>query len=271
MDRYTLFGNPVSHSLSPFIHAAFAKQCGEQICYDLTEPPTDGLGPALRHFYQQGGAGANVTLPFKAEAMLLCDALNPRAEAAGAVNTLIRTASGWQGDNSDGPGLVRDLSNRLGWPLANAAILVLGAGGAVSGVLKPLLDQQPAGVVIANRTVAKAQNLAQRFGDPCRAIALTALDSEPPADLIVNAISAGHSGQRLTLPRALIADHTACYDLSYGHAARPFLSWAENGRARAISDGLGMLVEQAAESFFLWRNFEPETDPVLAALRRELP
>lgn len=268
MKQCTLFGNPVAHSLSPKIHSQFASQTGEELSYNATLVAEDAFAAALDHFYISGGVGANVTLPFKEQAYQQAYRLSPRAKQAGAVNTLIRTEKGWNGDNTDGAGFMADLA-RLGWPVKGARVLVLGAGGAVRGILGPLLAEQPVSVIIANRTFERALQLAEDFGQPCHAISLDDLPEQEPFDLLVNAISAGHQGDACQWPGSLLHEASHCYDLSYGTAARPFLDWAQKHDCQQVSDGLGMLVGQAAESFYLWTGKKPEIGPVLEQLWSE--
>ncbi|PMR71267.1 shikimate dehydrogenase [Halomonas heilongjiangensis] len=273
-DRYCVFGHPVGHSKSPAIHAAFADQTGEAIDYTAIEAPLDDFAGAWRAFIAAGGRGANVTVPFKEEAFRLCEVLSPRALRAGAVNTLILGGNGQSndlkvyGDTTDGVGLVRDLE-RHGVTLAGARLLVLGAGGAVRGVLEPLLAAAPASLVVANRTAEKAEALAADFADlgEIRGGGFDAISG--PFDVVINGTSASLAGDLPPLPDDLFADGATAYDMMYGAEPTVFLQWAAERGARGV-DGLGMLVEQAAESFFLWRHRRPDTDPVLEALRRAL-
>ncbi len=270
-DRYAVFGNPIAHSKSPHIHRVFAAQTQQDLTYDALLMPLDDFANAARAFFAEG-CGANVTVPFKEEAFALVDELSERARRAGAVNTVKRLADGrLLGDNTDGAGLLRDLTVNAGLSLRGKRILLLGAGGAVRGVLAPLLAEQPARVVIANRTVAKADALAALFAD-VGALQASAFDTlEGPFDLIINGTSASLSGELPPLPAAVIrAGHTVCYDMMYSHEPTAFNRWAaEQGAARTV-DGLGMLVEQAAEAFFVWRGVRPDSAPVLAMLRQSL-
>lgn len=268
-DRYCVFGNPISHSKSPAIHAAFARQKGETIEYTAIKAPLDDFAGAWRRFVADGGRGANVTVPFKEDAFRLCDVLSQRARRAGAVNTLILGGNGkTHGDTTDGVGLVRDLK-RHGVELAGARILVLGAGGAVRGVLEPLLAEGPASLLVANRTAAKAEALADDFRD-LGEIAGGGFDAVDGAfDLVVNGTSASLAGDLPPLPDALFTDHATAYDMMYGPEPTVFLRWSAERGAHCL-DGLGMLVEQAAESFFQWRSKRPDTAPVLEILRRSL-
>ncbi|MBB3191422.1 shikimate dehydrogenase [Halomonas cerina] len=268
-DRYCVFGHPVGHSKSPAIHAAFAEQTFDAIEYTAIEAPVDDFAGAWRDFVAQGGRGANVTVPFKEDAFRLCDTLSPRARRAGAVNTLILGGNGLTyGDTTDGVGLVNDLK-RHGVALAGARVLVLGAGGAVRGVLAPLLQASPASLHIANRTADKAIALARDVADlgPVSGSGFEAI--EGPFDLVINATSASLAGDLPPLPDDLFAPGATAYDMMYAAEPTVFLHWAAERGARGV-DGLGMLVEQAAESFFQWRGKRPDTGPVLEALRRSL-
>jgi shikimate dehydrogenase len=266
MDRYVVIGNPVAHSRSPDIHARFARETGEAIAYErlLVEP--GDFARAAREFFASGGCGANVTLPFKVDAFAFAQAHTPRAGQAGAVNTLALRGGAILGDNTDGAGLVRDLTSNLGLALAGKRILLLGAGGAARGVVGPLLALSPAALVIANRTPERAVELARAFAaaGPVSPAGLDEMGSG--YDLVVNATSSSTHGERLALPAGVFAPGALAYDMAYGVPAKAFLDAARAAGARA-SDGLGMLVEQAAESFFLWRGKRPGTAGVIAALR----
>ena len=267
-DRYAVFGHPIAHSKSPQIHAAFARQTGQDMTYEAILAPRDGFAASVAAFIAVGGRGANVTVPFKEEAFKLARRLSPRAQRAGAVNTLSFEADGIRGDNTDGAGLVADLTRNLRCDLAGRRILLLGAGGAARGVIEPLLEQRPAALVIANRTVKRAQELAELFGhamNDCGVIACSFDAADTAFDLIINATAASLAGELPPLsPRIFTADSLA-YDLMYGHDT-PFLAFARSHGA-ATADGLGMLVEQAAEAFYLWRGVRPDTAPVIASLR----
>ncbi|CAM5251691.1 Shikimate dehydrogenase (NADP(+)) OS=Stutzerimonas stutzeri OX=316 GN=aroE PE=3 SV=1 [Stutzerimonas stutzeri] len=269
MDRYGVFGNPIGHSKSPQTHALFAAQTGQALRYDPLLAPLEEF-PAFARAFFESGQGANVTVPFKEQAYRLADQLTERARRAGAVNTLKKLADGrLLGDNTDGVGLVNDLRN-AGVELAGQRILLLGAGGAVRGVLEPLLAQRPAALLIANRTPAKAEQLAAEFAELGPISACTFADVPAPVDLIINGTSASLGGDVPPLADALIVpDRTFCYDMMYAAAPTAFCQWAIARGARA-RDGLGMLVEQAAAAFELWRGVRPETAPVLAELRRQL-
>lgn len=267
-DRYAVFGNPIAQSRSPDIHAAFAAATGQAISYDRCAPAVDGFAAAAEQFFTGGGAGLNVTMPFKQDACAFADQLTERAKLAGAVNTLSNRDGAIVGDTTDGVGLLRDLRDNLGWPLAAQKILILGAGGAVRGILGPLLDELPQHVVIANRTVGKALDLAKLFAEHGYLIGCdyTMLDGQQ-FDLIINASGAGLAGEQLALPDDLLLPGGRAYDLTYASEPTAFLRWAAP-RATASADGLGMLVEQAAESFAIWRGVRPETAEVIAGLRR---
>lgn len=266
MDRYVVIGNPVAHSLSPEIHAHFARATGEAISYErlLVEP--GDFTRAAGAFFAQGGRGANVTLPFKVDAFDFAQQRTHRAGQAGAVNTLIRGEAAIVGDNTDGAGLLRDLTANLGFALAGRRVLLLGAGGAARGVIAPLLAASPAVLVVANRSMDRAHELARRFRDagPVEGSGFDAISGA--FDLVVNATSASTRGEAIELPEGIFAPGALAYDMAYGQAARAFLDQASAAGAR-VSDGLGMLVEQAAESFFLWRGKKPDTQGVIAAIR----
>lgn len=268
MDRYAVVGNPISHSKSPLIHGMFAEQTGQRLTYERLEAPLEGFVETTRAFLQEG-LGVNVTVPFKEQAWALVDERSAAAERAGAVNTIARRADGSLfGDNTDGKGLVRDISVNSGLALAGLRILLVGAGGAARGVIQPLLAAQPAQLCVVNRTVSKAEELATLFGDqgPISAAGMEWI--EEPVDLIINATSASLDGKLPGINPSLIrSGHTWCYDMMYASEPTAFNRWAaEQGAARCI-DGLGMLVEQAAEAFLLWRGVRPDTAPVLKALR----
>jgi shikimate dehydrogenase len=265
-DRYAVIGHPVAHSMSPQIHAAFALSTQQDMHYERLLAPLDGFAATVREFRAQGGCGANVTLPFKQEAFALCDALSARARSAGAVNTLHWVGDVLHGDNTDGAGLVQDLACNLGQTLKSARILLLGAGGAARGVLLPLLAEQPAVVVIANRTEARARELAAMQAG-ARAATFAGLAGER-FDVVINATSASLGGELPPLPEGLFTPGSLAYDMMYGKGATPFMDWAGRHGASRVADGLGMLVEQAAEAFFIWRGVRPDTAPVLAGLRQ---
>lgn len=264
-DRYAVIGHPVAHSQSPRIHHAFALATGQDIEYLRIEAPLDGFTATLDAFRAGGARGANVTLPFKEEALRYCSgALSERARLAGAVNTLSFEGTACLGDNTDGVGLVRDLSRNLGVALAGQRVLLLGAGGAAQGVVQPLLAAGVATLAIVNRTPGRAGRLAARFPG-VRAYGYDALPEES-FDLVVNATSAGLKGELPPLAGACFAPGALAYDMLYGRET-PFMAFARGCGAR-VSDGLGMLVEQAAEAFRIWRGVLPDTAPVLSALRQ---
>ena len=269
MDRYAVVGNPVAHSKSPLIHEAFARATGQAMTYERLLAPLGGFADVVAQFAREGGRGLNVTVPFKLDAFAVAHTASERAQAAGACNTLQRVDDGWYADNTDGAGIVRDLTANLDVTLADRDILLLGAGGAARGVLLPLFAQKPRSVTIVNRTASKAQALAERFADrgPLTAVPLDALAGSA-FDVVINATSAGLAQDVvLPWPARLFRPRAFAYDMIYADRPTPFLRWArEQGAARA-ADGLGMLVEQAAESFFLWRGVRPDTRPVFALLR----
>lgn len=270
-DLYAVFGNPIAHSKSPAIHAAFAAQTGEALIYEARLAPLDGFAAAVAEFIAGGGKGANVTVPFKEEAFRLATQLSDRATRAGAVNTLAFRDGGVYGDNTDGAGLVRDIVHNLDYPLAGRRILLLGAGGASRGVIAPLLAEQPACLDIANRTVSKAAELAAVFADLGRIHAGCFEDFAGLSyDVVINATSASLSGEALPLPAGLFAADALAYDMMYGKGETPFLRVAREQGAGRRADGLGMLVEQAAEAFYVWRGVRPATADVLAGLRAQL-
>lgn len=263
-DAYAVFGNPIAHSKSPLIHAAFARQTGQDLVYTARLAPLDGFTGAIEAFRAEGGRGANVTVPFKEQAFALATRRTPRAEAAGAVNTLAFAVDSMLGDNTDGAGLVRDLTANLGFDPAGKRILLMGAGGAARGVILPLLERAPASLYIANRTAEKAEALARDFGTgQVKGGGYT--DLHGPFDLVINATSASLAGDLPPLPETVFAEGALAYDMMYGKDT-PFLAFARARSAR-VADGLGMLVEQAAEAFLLWRGVRPDTAPVLALLR----
>lgn len=267
--QYAVFGTPIAHSLSPRIHAAFGKQTGIALDYVAIEAGAVEFAAALAAFADKGGQGANVTLPLKEHAFRSCKEASPRARRAGAVNTLIRDGDDWRGDNTDGVGLVRDLTERHGLDLRARRVLLLGAGGGARGIAPALLDAGIDSLYIVNRTASNADALADALGDPARVNAryLDDLPALGEFDLIINATSATRGGELPHLPMSMVGRRTAAVDLSYGEAAIPFLAWARANGCHDAIDGLGMLVEQAAESFELWHGVRPDTDHVYATLR----
>jgi len=274
LDRYCVIGNPIAHSKSPAIHAAFAAQTGQRLIYETCLAPLDDFAGSVRHLMARGYRGANVTVPFKLEAAALCSALTERARAAGAVNTLVFGDDGAiQGDNTDGAGLVADIVSNAGVALAGKRVLLLGAGGAARGVILPLLAEGPRELVIANRTVANAQALADQFqpmaqaGQTVRASGFETLDG--PFDVVVNGTSASLQAALPPIPPAVFGTGALALDMMYGREPTVFLQFAARHGA-AVRDGLGMLVEQAAEAFSLWRGVRPATQPVLEELRHTI-
>lgn len=270
-DSYAVFGNPVEHSRSPEIHARFARQTGQDISYGRQLVAVDGFETAADGFFAMGGKGLNITLPFKVDAYHYARRLTERARRAGAVNTLARQGDTILGDNTDGAGLMRDITVNLGWSVEGATVLLVGAGGAVRGVLGPLLSLGPKSVTIVNRTAGKAEHLAGEFSDlgPVRGCGFSALSGDS-YDLIINGTSASLAGDLPPLPETAIQAETRCYDMMYGAEPTVFLHWASDRGASAVADGLGMLVEQAAESFMLWRGVRPETAAIIEELREVL-
>lgn len=263
-DRYAVFGNPVAHSKSPEIHRRFALQEGAEIEYLKICAEPDGFARAAAEFFDKGGKGANVTVPFKLDAFDFADEHSERARLAGAVNTLLPLGGGrFFGDNTDGIGLAGDIVRIRGCGIAGQKILVLGAGGAVRGVLPSLLEQQPERIVIANRTYAKARELADLFG--VEAVAME--DAAGSFDIVVNGTSGGLGGQLPNVSPEVFARCTLAYDMVYGPASVPFLAFAQASGAAKVSDGLGMLVGQAAASYRLWRGFSPDVGAVVAYMR----
>lgn len=264
IDRYGVMGYPISHSRSPVIHRLFALQTGQRLQYELLHVAPEKLEQAVRQFQRTGGKGLNVTVPHKAAVARLCDQLSERASEASAVNTLAFQDGEVFGDNTDGIGLMRDLEANLGVHLKGARILVLGAGGATLGIVGPLLRSLPSELVIANRTVSRAEHIVERFDEPL-ALSACAFDGVPDGvfDLVINATSAGVHGEAPPYPAAAVGSGTLCYDLSYGLKPTPFSLWARKAGAGRSVMGWGMLVEQAAESFHLWRGVRPDTAPVL--------
>ncbi|MCY4283573.1 MAG: shikimate dehydrogenase [Gammaproteobacteria bacterium] len=269
MDTYAVIGNPIAHSLSPRIHGLFAEQTGESLQYRALLSPADEFAERVAAFRQAGGRGLNVTLPFKEQAWAYINHSSARADRARAANLIRFDADGRVfGDSTDGVGLVRDL-HANGMQLRGRRVLLVGAGGAVRSVLGNVLDEQPAAVTIINRTPARARQLLKLFPEARDILRAQGFDepADGPYNLVINGAAAGLAGQPLPLPSGILAVDSCCYDIVYGKAAQAFLSWAADNGAARLSDGLGMLVEQAAESFYLWRGIRPETQPVINALR----
>jgi shikimate dehydrogenase len=272
VDQYGVVGHPVAHSLSPFIHAMFARQTGQTMSYRLYDFTPEAFDERLNDLFAQGGRGVNITLPYKVAALAKADELTDRARRAGAVNTLaVRKEGGILGDNTDGVGLVHDLCVNLGVTVTRRRVLVIGAGGAARGVLAPLLGLEPETVVIANRTADRAKALASAFVDlgDVQGVGFRYITGGA-FDLIVNATSASLTGEIPDVPIAVVGPDTFCYDMAYGRGDTPFMRWALELGCRTAVAGLGMLVEQAAESFRLWRGVRPLTAPVLAALEERV-
>ncbi len=267
-DCYAVMGNPVSHSKSPQIHRLFAQQTRQAIEYSAIQVDPGGFSQAVGNFVASQGKGLNVTVPFKAEAFKLADTLSEGAQAAGAVNTILVQDSGLRGENTDGIGLVRDIVENHGGGLQGRQILLLGAGGAARGIIAPLLEHKPRCLFITNRSAEKAQMLAQLFHAEGEEVIGGGFDQleKRSFDLVINATSASLSDSELPLSSNLLNPNAWCYDLMYGQKTNPFLRWAREAGAEVILDGLGMLVEQAAESFYLWRGVRPDTRPVLEVL-----
>jgi shikimate dehydrogenase len=275
VSRYAVVGHPVAHSQSPFIHAAFAAQTGEPVSYDRLLCPLDGFAPALREFAAGGASGCNVTMPFKFEAFGLVAKTTPRARIAAACNVIRFDADGWLGDNTDGAGLVRDIERNAGVDLRGARILLIGAGGGAAGALGPLLASGASEVVVANRSVDKARSLVDRHlqalgGAASARVVATALDGCGEGfDVVVNATATSVAGAAVPVAASVLRRGGLALDMMYGPAAAAFVAWAAANGATG-RDGLGMLVEQAAEAFLLWRGVEPKTAPVLRALRERI-
>lgn len=269
MNRYAVMGNPISHSKSPNIHRLFAAQTAQTLSYDRIQVDLEAFAEEVSAFFALGGRGLNLTVPFKEEAFRYADELTARAQQAGAVNTLmLRSDGSVLGDNTDGAGLVADLL-ALGWPVAAGRVLLLGAGGAARGVVQPLLEQHPARLVIANRTLDKARTIAEAFAGRVECSDYAALAGQS-FDLVINATSASLGGELPPLPAHLVTADTRVYDMMYGTEPTVFLRWARQQGAVFLADGLGMLVAQAAEAFYLWHGLRPQTAPVIEALRAEL-
>lgn len=270
IDRYAVFGHPIKHSKSPKIHKLFAEQTGQPLSYEAFDVPAEGFEYEVIRFFDEGGKGLNCTVPLKELAWQFAGNKSRRAEQSKAVNTLALQADGTiLGDNTDGIGLVTDLTRHHAVTLAGAGILILGAGGATRGILGPILEQKPKTLMIANRTVGKAVELAGEFsGAGVSGCGFNDL-GKTRFDLIINATSASLSNELPPLPDGLLADNGVCYDLAYSNQPTAFVHWGRQQNARKSLDGLGMLVEQAAEAFFIWRNVRPDTKPVLELLNAE--
>jgi shikimate dehydrogenase len=270
-DRYAVIGHPIGHSRSPFIHGLFAQQTNQNMTYTRIDAPPGAFEREVSAFFQTGGKGLNVTVPHKQMAALVARYRTPRAEIAGAVNTLIAKPDGILGDNTDGAGLVTDLTRNLGFDIANTRILLLGAGGAARGVLGPLLAAAPEYIEIANRTEQRAIELAKEFGQlgELRGCSFEDISGHTHFDLILNATSASLQDAIPPMPRSAIEATTLCYDMAYGVGDTAFTRWAKSVGAGRAECGWGMLVEQAAEAFYLWRGVRPDTAPVLQAVKTQ--
>lgn len=268
-DFYAVIGNPIAHSKSPLIHAEFSRQTGQDIRYEAILAPVDAFPAAVSSFRARGGKGANVTVPFKLEAHKISTRLTERAQAAQAVNTLVFEPGGIAGDNTDGAGLVRDIVVNLKFLIKARRVLLMGAGGAARGVVLPLLEHEPCILAIANRTKQKAYELQQQFSRYGYGNIVPADYAELAGekfDLVINATSASLRGELPALPAGIFAAGSLAYDMMYGNGLTPFLQYAKQQGVTRLADGIGMLVEQAAESFFLWRGIRPETAPVIEML-----
>lgn len=266
MDQYRVFGNPIKQSRSPFIHQSFAKQTNQAINYEAKLVELNSFNDAVTAFIAEGGKGANVTAPFKEQAMALCDELTPHAKFSGTVNTLTFINGKIHGDTTDGVGLVNDLlANDV--CLKNSRILLLGAGGASKGVVLPLLNQSPKSISIANRTVSKAHAIVEQYANQSLTACSFDEANEQIFDVIINATSAGLTGNGLPIAEKLITSNSICYDMTYGKELTPFLQKAKALKAKKVIDGLGMLVGQAAESFYIWRGVKPDVNSVISKLK----
>jgi shikimate dehydrogenase len=267
-DRYAVVGHPVDHSRSPLIHTVFARQTGQRLTYELIDAEPAAFETAVRGFGAAGGKGLNITVPHKEAAFALCNETSPAAKAAGAVNTISIAAGYLRGDNTDGIGFIRDLTINHGQSLAGSSVVVLGAGGAARGIVGPLLAEGPAELTIANRTKERADQIVARLGGAATARTFAELAERPPFDVLVNATSAGLKGEAPPFPASLVGPQTFCYDLVYAAGDTPFVTWAKNLGAAGAAQGWGMLVEQAAESFFIWRGVRPDTRALLKQIPR---
>ena len=271
-DKFAVFGNPIKQSKSPIIHTLFAQQYAQHIEYRAVRVELDDFVQATNLFFEGGGAGLNITVPFKHEAFALAHRNSERSLRAGAVNVLTLADDGLiDGDNTDGIGLIRDLIANLGWTVQGLRVLLVGAGGAARGVLEPLLRERPRELLVVNRTAARAAELAAEFAGigPLEGGAFDLIGTRQ-FDLIINATSAGLSGAVPELPSSMLTERSCCYDMVYGAEPTPFLRWSADHAAGAVSDGLGMLVEQAAEAFYIWRQLRPETRSVIDQLREAM-
>lgn len=272
IDKYAVFGNPVNHSKSPLLQTMFADETGESISYTAQLIEVDKFEQSVSNFFKQGGKGLNITVPFKERAFTFADTLTTRAQTAGAVNTLyLNNKNEIIGDNTDGVGLLNDMTNNLNWKISNKDLLIVGAGGAVRGILEPIISAKPSSITLVNRTLEKAETLANSFSS---LFSLNALSfdqlKDKSFDIIINATSASLSGNLPPLPNSILNKHTCCYDLMYSTTKTSFISWAETNGCQFTSDGLGMLVCQGAESFYIWRGVKPSTKKVIFSLRHNI-
>ncbi|MEQ1598856.1 MAG: shikimate dehydrogenase [Methylotenera sp.] len=263
VDRYAVVGNPIAHSKSPQIHQAFAKQTGQDISYKAILAPLDEFEVTVRRLIDDGYKGVNITVPFKLQAFLLSDSLSPQAQSADAANTLILNQKNIQGHNTDGIGLINDITKNLGVALQGKRVLLLGAGGAAEGVFQPILEQKPETLVVANRTLDKAQKMVNK--SPKKASASSFEELQGQFDIVINATSTGLSDVALPISNNIFAVGCLAYEMMYGRET-PFMKFAKENGAQ-VADGLGMLVEQAAEAFYIWRGVRPQTAPVITMLR----
>ena len=270
-DAYAVIGNPITHSKSPLIHTEFSKQTKQDIHYEAIFAPLNGFTAAINLFQQKGGKGMNVTVPFKTDAYKISTQLTEQAEAAQTVNTLVFNGNEIYGHNTDGIGLIRDIVANLGFTILAKRILLCGAGGAASGIILPLLKQKPSILVIANRTVQKAHKLQNQFSSYDDNVVSGNYEdvAGEKFDLVINATSTSLTGNLLLLPKGIFATGSFAYDLMYGNKQTPFLQLAQREGAEYLSDGVGMLVEQAAESFFLWRGIRPVTKELIKSLKNK--
>lgn len=272
ISNYAVFGNPINHSKSPQIHSLFAKQTGISLNYQAIEVPVDSFSEYVKLFAEEGGKGFNITVPFKGDAFSLCNTLTERAKKSASVNTIwFDDKKTIHGDTTDGKGLLNDLTVNHCLELENKSILILGAGGSVRAILEPLCEQKPKEIMIANRTVSKAEQLVTLFSDDTdiKACSYDSLRKITQAfDLIINGTSLSLSGKLPDIPAMVINNKTSCYDLMYSDTDTVFMQWAKEQGALKVMDGLGMLVEQAAEAFLIWHGVLPETKPVITLLRQ---
>jgi len=269
MDQYRVFGNPIKQSRSPFIHQSFAQATNQALNYEIHFAALDGFVKAVKKFIAQGGKGANITAPFKEQAMAMCDELTEHAKFSGAVNTLSFKNGKIYGDTTDGIGLVNDLLAN-GVILENSKLLLLGAGGAAKGVVLPLLNQKPKSLTIANRTVTKAKAIVEQYNNQPLSACSFDEANEQAFDVIINATSAGLTGGGVPIAEKLITSNSVCYDMTYGKKLTPFLQKAQSQKALKVIDGLGMLVGQAAESFYIWRGVKPRVEPIILKLKSSI-